>query len=709
MIYFYSIAISKYPLPPLVYSSQEKLERGIRVLVPVRNRKKIGYVLGEVEPPPFKTRDVIEKVDKSSLLNDEMLNLAIEMSNRYFASIGEILDLCFLPSHQDVKMTRISITKTRYITLSTSISKILSSRLGKREEEVIEQLLETDPIEYSTALKKFPRSTIKSLERKGYVKIIEMDSTFSLKKFNLNAEQKKVVQEILSEPFKHHLIYGVTGSGKTEVYFEIAERVLETSKKVLILVPEISLTPQLLLRTRQRFPDRKIGVYHSGLGASRKKEWLEAVEGKTDILIGTRSAVWIPMKNLGLIIVDEEQDESYKQYAMRPFYNAVDVAKRRCELEKATFLLSSATPRVETYYLAKKGEITLHKLTSRAVGKIPKVNVVDMRGRRGEIVSHELVTQMEKVAKNGNQSFLFVPRKGFSTRLQCADCGYIFMCPNCDVALTYHRNKGILKCHYCGYTEKIPQSCPKCGSTNLIRGGIGTERVENEVSKIFPGLRVKRIDREEINDISSLEKVLKEISKMKIDVVVGTKMITKGLDFPTVELVGVIDTDHVFAIPDFRANERAFQLVAQMAGRAGRGVKGRVIIQSMDPYNPVFQAITKGDFESFYEEELKRRKALGYPPFKSLILITVQNKNFKEAKKCSEVVKAKIKDGPFQVLGPVESSIFRLKSVYRYQLLLKCEQIQTAIDFLKSHLTKENLEFDPVDALKIDVQPYSTF
>ncbi len=709
MIRFYSVAISKYPLPPLVYSSRYELESGVRVLVPIRNLKKIGYVLKEVEQPTFKTKEIIEKIDEKPFLSDKILELAIEMSKRYFSSVGEILDLSFLPSHPVVKSKRGFSSKGRYVALNASISKILSSRLGPREEEIVEQLLECEPMEYSIMLKKFPRSSLKSLERKGYIKIVEMNSYPTQKRFTLKPEQERVVREILDAPLHHHLIYGITGSGKTEVYFEVAEKVLDMSKKVMILVPEISLTPQLLLRTRQRFPSKKIGIYHSGLGASRKKEWLDAVEGRTDILIGTRSAVWIPMRDLGLIIVDEEQDESYKQYAMRPFYNAVDVARRRCELENATLVLSSATPRVETYHLAKKGEIVLHKLTSRAVGNIPKVSVVDMRGRMGEIISQELVTQMEKVAKNGNQSFLFVPRKGFSTRLQCADCGYIFTCPNCDVALTYHRSKGILKCHYCGHTEKLPKSCPKCGSTNLIKGGMGTEKVENEVSKIFPGLRVRRIDREEINDISALEKVLKEISKMKIDVVVGTKMITKGLDFPRVELVGVVDTDRVFALPDFRANERAFQLVAQMAGRAGRGVEGRVIIQSREPDNPVFQSIMKGNFEDFYEEELKRRKVLGYPPFKELILVTVQNKNAKKAKEFAMKVKREVEKGTFQILGPVESPIFKLKMMYRYQLLLKCDEIQEAIEFLKGRLTKEHLGFDPFEVLKIDVQPYSTF
>ncbi|WP_456399733.1 replication restart helicase PriA [Mesoaciditoga sp.] len=709
MTHFYLIAISKYPIQPLVYSFSEKLKSGVRVWVPIRNSKKIGYVLREVEKPHFQTRNILQVVDEVPLLDGKMLQLAIEMAKRYFSSVGEILDLSFLPSHKDVKSKKITEIKNRYLILSASVSKILSSHLGKREEEIVEYLLENDSVEYTYALKKFPRSSIKALERKGFVRVVEMAPSFHPKKLTLNSEQKIVVKEILSSPRKPHLLYGITGSGKTEVYFEVAEKVLIESRKVMILVPEISLTPQLLLRIRQRFPNKKIGVYHSALGAARKKEWLRAVHGEIDILLGTRSAVWVPIKNLGLIIVDEEQDESYKQYAMRPFYNAVDVAKRRCELEKAALILSSATPRVETYYDAKEGKIALHRLSSRAVGKLPAIRIVDMRGRRTEIISQELISEMEKVAKNGNQSFLFVPRKGFSPRVQCANCGYIFTCPNCDVALTYHKNTFTLKCHYCGFSEKVPDECPKCGSKNLIKGGIGTERVENEVSKIFPGLRVKRIDKDEINDVSSLEEVLKEISEMKVDIVVGTKMITKGLDFPRVELVGVIDTDHVFAIPDFRANERAFQLIAQMAGRAGRGVEGRVIIQSMEPDNSVFKAITNGNIEGFYEEELKRRKMLGYPPFKELILLTIQDKEANRSKAFAFQTKNVLKGGPFETLGPVESPVFKLKNVYRYQLLLKCEKLEDALDFLRKRLTKENLKFDPSISLKVDVQPYSTF
>ncbi len=707
-MYYYSVALSRYPLPPLVYRSKEKIEEGARVVVPVRNAKRLGYVVGYTKEPVFKTRGIIEIVDEKSFLDQTMMTLAREMAQRYISPIGEILDLFFPPS--SAKGTKRKNKKNKYITLKTSISKILNSRLGIRETELIEYLLESNVIAYSTALKKFPYSTVQSLLRKKYIGVVDSEAISTFKKrIHLNGEQLKIANDVISDPLRQHLIYGVTGSGKTEVYFEIADKVLSLGKRVLFLVPEISLTPQLLSRTRARFPQKNIGVYHSALGQSRKTEWERAINGKTDILLGTRSAVWVPVKDLGLIVVDEEQDESYKQYAMRPYYNAVDVAKRRAKLEKAILVLASATPRVETYYAAKKGEISMHKIRFRPVGKMPSISVVDMRQRKGEILSDELVSEMEKVARSGNQTFLFVPKKGFSTRVQCQDCGYIFTCPNCDVALTYHKAQGVMKCHYCGHTEAIPSKCPKCGSSSIIRGGIGTERVEQEVSKIFPGLRVRRIDREEINNIESLEKVLQDISQMNVDIVVGTKMITKGLDFPKVALVGIVDADHVFGLPDFRATERAFQLVAQMSGRAGRGVEGRVIVQSREPDNVALLSVIEGRFNDFYESELERRKELDYPPFRELILITAVGRIPIETRKQAETVSKILRSGPFEVLGPVEAPIFKLISFYRYQLLLKCENLPEALKFLTAHLKKDILGFEPAEVLKIDVQPYSTF
>ncbi len=702
---YYEVAISRYPIQILTYVSEEEIEPGSRVIVQVRNKKHLGYTIKKSAKPAFDVKNISEIIDEKSLISENLLKLAIEASKLYISPVGEILDLCFPPSN--IKGTRIKSQKKLYLTLKIPLSKILKLNLGQREMKVIEFLLEMDTIDYSTAVKQFSKANIQSLIEQGIIDAIDFEESKIHRRIKLTDIQKKIASDIFLNPSQSHLIYGITGSGKTEIYFEVADQVLKAGKKVLLLVPEITLTPQLLFRTKSRFADKKIVVYHSALGALRKAGWDQIIKGEVDILLGTRSAVWLPMKNIGLIVVDEEQDDSYKQYSMRPYYNAADMARRRAELDGAYFVLASATPKVETYYEAKNGQIKIHTIEDRPVGEIPSISVVDMRGIKGQILSQKLIDKMEKVAKDGNQTFLFVPQKGFASYVQCGDCGHILTCPNCDVSLVYHKRDGSMKCHYCGYVEPVPMICPVCGSTNLRKGGIGTERVENEVSKIFPGLRIKRMDRDEIKNISSIENALEEIGNLEVDIVVGTKMITKGLDFPKVALVGIVDADHSFGIPDFRANERTFQLLSQMGGRAGRGVKGEILIQTMEPENAVIKALISDKPEKFYESEIERRKALGYPPFKELILITSEAKSPDEAKNHAQKVKEILSGGPFNILGPVESPIFKLMSKYRFQILLKCDELNEAINFLEPKLKSATLGFDVIENLKIDVRPYS--
>ncbi len=701
---YFSVAISRYPIQSLIYAFDGEIEAGARVIVDIRNKKHTGYVIEKVDKPEFKVKNITEIIDDKSFIDEKMMTLIKESSFKYMTPIGEIFDLCFPPSKFKGKTFK-KEGAGRYLSLKISISDVVKLQFDKNEAKIVETLLENGPVEYGYAIKNFSKSSIQSLIKKDILEVTNLTNV--QQEIKLTLAQNKIVENILSKPSKPHLINGITGSGKTEIYFEIADHVIRSGKRVLILVPEIILTPQLMMRTRKRFPNIKIGMYHSALGASRKVEWDEAVSGNVDLLLGTRSAVWVPMKNIGLIVVDEEQDESYKQYAMRPYYNAVDVAQRRSELEGSIFILSSATPRIETYHKSIIGEIELNKIEERSVGEIPKIQIIDMKESRGQILSDVLVKKIEENSKNGNQTFLFVPKKGFASRVQCANCGYIFKCPDCDVPMVYHKIDGVIKCHYCGHTEPLPMTCPICGSSNLKKGGIGTERVEREVSKIFPALRIKRMDREELKDIEAVEETLDGIAKMEFDIVVGTKMITKGLDFPNIGLVGVIDADHSLGMPDFRANERTFQLLSQVSGRAGRGVKGEVVIQTMEPENPVIKAILDQNYDAFYRAEIERRKMAGYPPFKELILLTVEDKSPQEAMKNAQKVKEVIAQGPFDILGPAESSIFKLMSKYRYQILLKCDNLDKSIDFLSLKIKTELLGFDPLNILKIDVQPYS--
>jgi len=702
---YFLIGISRYPIQPLTYSFDGEIQTGSRVIVQIRNKKHLGYVVGKTIKPEFDVKNISVIVDERTFIDEKFFKILQEFSKRYMTPMGELMDLCFPPAK--IKGEKSTTIQKLYIVLNIQLSEVVELNLNKKEMYLIERLLEENILDYTLAVKKFSKVVVDALIEKGIISLVNSESNTVEWTIKLTHLQEQIANDILSDPSKPHLIHGITGSGKTEIYFEVADQIIKKGKHVLLLVPEISLTPQLLIRTRKRFPDKKIAIYHSSLGSSRKHEWEAAVRGEVDILIGTRSAIWIPMKDIGLIVVDEEQDESYKQYAMRPYYNAVDVARRRAELDGAYFVLSSATPRVETYHEAKEGKIIFHSIKDRAVGEIPAISIVDMRRSMGQILSQTLIEKIEKTAKNGNQTFLFVPKKGFASRVQCGDCGYIFVCPNCDVPMVYHKGEGILKCHYCGHIEPLPSTCPACGSSNLKKGGVGTERVESEVSKLFPGLRIKRMDREEIRSISSIEETLNKIARLDVDIVVGTKMITKGLDFPKVALVGIIDADHSLGMPDFRADERTFQLLSQVGGRAGRGVSGEVVIQTMEPDNSVIKSVISGNIDEFYNFEIERRKALQYPPFKELILITVEANDPNSAKLYAEKVRDTISGGPFELLGPVESPIFKLLSKYRMQILLKCDILDRAIDFLEMNLTQSKLDFNPIDFLKIDVQPYS--
>ncbi|BBJ28941.1 replication restart helicase PriA [Athalassotoga saccharophila] len=698
MNYFY-VGIFKYPIQSLVYSYDGEIENGSRVFIDIRGRRHLGYVIEKAEKPEFDVKSILEVVDKTSYIDQKMMLLIKESAFKYMVPVGEVMDLCFPPFKFKGKSIKAE-GAGKYVSLKVSLSELLKFKFTVEETKIVEFLLENGVGEYAYISRNFSKNAVKSLLDKG---VLTLTNVSGQQIVNLTPVQRDVVMSILSNPSKPHLIHGITGSGKTEIYFDVADNVVKSGKKVLILVPEIILTPQLMVRTRKRFPNARVGMYHSALGSSRKIEWDEAVSGNLDILLGTRSAVWVPMKNIGLIVVDEEQDESYKQYAMRPYYNAVDVAKRRAEIEGSIFVLSSATPRIETYYRCMMGSYELHKVEERTVGEIPEITVVKTSGG---IFSNLLISRIDQTIKKGNQVFLFVPKKGFASRVQCEDCGYIFKCPNCDVPMTYHKIDGTLKCHYCGHVEPLPVTCPICGSSKVRKGGIGTERVEHEIARLFPGARVKRMDREEIKDIESVESTLDGISKREYDIVVGTKMITKGLDFPSIGLVGVIDADHSLGMPDFRSNERTFQLLSQVSGRAGRGVRGEVVIQTMDPANPTIKAVEKQDYESFYLSEIERRRASGYPPFKELILITSENASQKEALENIERFKSLIANGPFEVLGPAESPIFKLMSKYRYQLLLKCDDIIAAVDYLSKVIRAETIGFDPAN-LKIDVGPYS--
>ncbi|HHW02938.1 MAG TPA: primosomal protein N' [Thermoanaerobacterales bacterium] len=534
---------------------------------------------------------------------------------------------------------------------------------------------------------------------------------------NLTEEQALALKKIFANfdnQKKPVLLYGVTGSGKTEVYIRTIEKVINQGKKAIILVPEISLTPQMLAIFQTRFPGR-VAVIHSRLSAGERfDEWHRIYDGQADVVIGARSAIFAPVKNLGLIIVDEEHESSYKQ-AEHPYYDARTAAILRARMQKAQIIFGSATPSVESYYKVASGEYMLVKMTRRASGMpLPKLEVVDMReelkaGNR-HIFSRKLVASIKQILSSGRQAILFLNRRGHSTFVICRDCGFVMKCPHCDISLTYHFDDRSVKCHYCGYHIKAPDICPLCGSSNIRYFGAGTEKVEQEVYRLFPGVKALRIDADTISKKGSLEHILSSFRKGDAQILIGTQVVAKGLDFPKVSLVGVITADTALNMPDFRAGERTFQLITQVAGRAGRAeLPGKVLVQTYCPESFAVKAACEKDITKFYQEELKNRRKSNYPPFCHLlnIILTGSEKDMVEenAAEIKNMLCGITNDG-LDIYGPAPAPRYRVKDNYRYHVLLKSKKVETLIkveDCLKSMKKKRGIkvawDMDPQDLL----------
>ena len=499
---------------------------------------------------------------------------------------------------------------------------------------------------------------------------------------NLTVEQSMAIKEIEESEENLILLKGVTGSGKTEVYMRIVEKTLEEGKSAIVLVPEIALTPQMIERFKGRFGSN-VALFHSKLSdGERFDEWYRVKEGKASLIIGARSAIFLPTKNLGLIIIDEEHENTYKS-DQNPKYQTKEVAEYIAKLKGCKVILGSATPTIESYYRAISGEMKLVELNHRVDNKpMPKMMLVDMREelRSGNksLFSRRLYASMKEKLEKGEQIILFLNRRGFSTFVSCRSCGYVFHCEDCDISMTYHKN-GFLVCHYCGKTKKQPNLCPKCGSKYVKFFGAGTERVEEEVRRYFKNARILRMDVDTTRAKDSHEKIYNAFKAREADILIGTQMVSKGLDFPNVTLVGILAADMSLNLPDYRAAERSFQIITQVAGRAGRGDKeGEVIVQTYTPEHYSLQYAKKYDYENFYEKEFTIRAMMGYPPFGRILLINGSGKNEDELRKqmiyLGEKVKEKAEEfGGLEVLGPTPCIIYRIKENYRWQIIIKGE------------------------------------
>lgn len=542
-------------------------------------------------------------------------------------------------------------------------------------------------------------STIRNLEQKKILAIYDMEIrrnpiTRNIAKYEkhiLNHQQYSVYSKVI-EGFDHDgrenfLIHGVTGSGKTEVYLQLVEEMLRRKKDTIILVPEISLTPQTIDRFVGRFGSQ-VAVLHSKLSyGERFDQWRSIKEGSVKIVVGARSAIFAPFSNLGMIIIDEEHENTYKS-SQNPKYDTIEVAIKRNELEGASVVMGTATPSMETYYNSLQGKFKLLQLNERATrGELPEVVLVDMRleleSGNKSIFSFELFKELKENLENKKQAILFLNRRGFSTFVSCRSCGYVAKCHNCDISMTYHRNIDMLRCHYCGETASSPQICPSCGSKYIKHFGIGTEKVEEQTRDLFPNARVARMDSDTTSEKGSFDSILDDMKRGKIDILIGTQMISKGLDFPNVTLVGIIAADTTLNLPDFRSPEKAFQLITQVAGRSGRGdYPGKVILQTYNPdhYSIVFSK--NQDYNSFYNMEIGLRKEFLYPPFINLISILIYGENISEVKEKSfklyDIIKMyminnHIGDLSKFIIGPNPAPIERIKKNFRWKLLIKAK------------------------------------
>jgi len=535
----------------------------------------------------------------------------------------------------------------------------------------------------------------------------------------LNDNQQKSVNFIMNSKNRKFLMHGVTGSGKTEIYMNLVSYMLKENKQSIILIPEISLTPQMVERFKGRF-GRDIAVFHSRLSdGERFDEWMRVKLGNVKIAIGARSAIFLPFENLGLIVIDEEHEASYKSDS-DPKFDAREIAYMKCELENCKLLLGSATPSIESYYRASIKELELITINDRADGAaMPKVEIVDMReelmNNNRSIFSASLHEGIISALSKNEQVILFLNRRGFSTFVSCRKCGYVFKCKKCDISLTYHNAGEYLTCHYCGEKEKISKTCPSCGSSYVKYFGVGTEKIEQEINRIFPSARTLRMDFDTTRKKNSYEYIYSTFKNKQADILIGTQMVAKGLDFENVTLVGVIAADLSLNLPDFRSFERTFQLLTQVSGRAGRGKKeGKVVIQTYSADNLTIQYAASNDYDSFYKNEIMVRKAMDYPPFTRILVITMSSEDenllIKTIQNIGADLKYKVENNDkITLLGPCSCGISKIKNFYRWQIIIKGNIEENIAQEIK------NLVYESVKnvynniRVSIDINPSSMF
>jgi len=680
-----------YAVPELL---EAQIIIGCRVKVPFgfKNKSLDGFVmeLYKIKPDMIKIKEIVRICETIPILRVEDILLIKMMKEKYLCTylecIKTIIPTGFLKGLTNKTVEKVSVVKK----LEGKYDKEIYSNIY----DVIKRNDGIYTISQLSATFNISTSSIRTLITHGFLsKDRVVINRYNERVYDnyeekvLNFEQKSALNIILNSVQKKFVIHGITGSGKTEIYLHLVSEMLRLNEGSIVLVPEIALTPQMVERFKGRFGNN-IAVFHSKLSeGERHDEWFRVKTGKVKVAVGARSAIFLPMENLGLIIIDEEHEGSYKS-ENNPKYNAREIANIKQAVEGAIVVLGSATPSIETYFKSINGEYKLINLDKRADGAfLPKVEIVDMREELSEgnksMFSRNLFKELEECLNRKEQAILFLNRRGFSSFVSCRKCGYVFKCSDCDISLTYHSFDETLVCHYCGKKQKAPKICPKCGSKYVKFFGVGTEKIEHEVKRIFPGVRVLRMDFDTTRKKNSYEEMYNIFKENRADILIGTQMIAKGLDFKNVTLVGVVAADISLNIPDFRAGERTFQLLTQVSGRAGRGVKpGRVIIQTYNPEHYSLKYAAQNDYLGFYKEDIAIRENLNYPPYSNILAINFSSKNeellIKTIQNLGVLLKNKLKASDIVFLGPCPSGISKIKEQYRWQIVLKGE---ISIDF----------------------------
>lgn len=684
-----------YHVPKLL---ENNIKIGVRVRIPFGNMILDGFVLGISDNSSYdnsKIKDIIDVIDEEPVLNKEMLLLGKYMSDNLLASLSSCYQVMLPKALKAEVKSNIKIKYDRYLHRIKSIEEIDRYIGNCKYESQINLLCK---LKEGDILITKMSSSINTIIKYGFASIIyeeckryKYDGISNYKRVNLTDKQRLVSDTIISSFGKSDtfLLYGVTGSGKTEVYMDVIEKAINNGKSAIMLVPEIGLTPQIVGKFISRFGN-VISVLHSKLSDSeRYDEYRKITNGESKIVIGTRSAIFVPFNNIGVIIIDEEHTSSYKQ-DNNPRYSAINVAEWRSKYHNCPLVLGSATPSLESFAKAGNHVYKLLSLTERAGGSVlPSVNIVDMKEevKKGNfILSDILKNKIGEVLDRGEQAIILLNRRGYSSTISCKECGYVYKCPNCDITYTYHKSSNNLKCHYCGYSMVLPNKCSICGSDNLKDYGLGTEKLEETLNSLYKA-RIVRMDVDTTSKKGQHQKIIDDFGEHKYDILIGTQMIAKGLDFPLVTLVGVVSIDSSLTSPDYRASENTFQLLSQVSGRAGRSEnKGEVIVQTFNPDHYAITLAKNHDYIDFYKEEMKVRKMLKYSPYYYMVLVSITSKDyelgFKEANKIGSYIRNNINKDSI-VLGPTMANMFKVNNIYHYQIIIKYRKDDSLMKVLK--------------------------